>query len=78
MVIKIANQEARILLTQDKDFGELVYRLKKLHFGIILVRLTDQPSIVKAALINRVLYEYGNKLGNAFTVIQKNAIRIRK
>lgn len=67
MVLQIANQEARILLTQDKDFGELVNRFKKVHFGIILVRLADQPSIVKATLINEVLIEHGNKLENAFT-----------
>ena len=34
-----ANEEDRILITRDKDFGELVFRLKKVHSGIILNRL---------------------------------------
>ena len=28
-----------VLLTQDKDFGELVFRLKRAHFGVVLIRL---------------------------------------
>ncbi len=32
-ILSLANEEQRILLTQDKDFGELVYRLK----NVILV-----------------------------------------
>ncbi|RPD41646.1 DUF5615 family PIN-like protein [Chitinophaga barathri] len=77
-VLSIANAEERILLTQDKDFGELVYRLQKVHFGIILIRLGTQPPSQKADFLTRVLLEYGAKLPNAFTVIQPNAIRIRK
>jgi predicted nuclease of predicted toxin-antitoxin system len=77
-VLQIANEEARILLTQDKDFGEMVFRLQKVHLGIILIRLGTTTSIEKARLVNYVLLEYGEKLINAFTVIQVNAIRIRK
>ena len=77
-VLKIANEEGRILLTQDKDFGELVYRLRKVHLGIILIRLGTDTAIEKAKLVNSVLLEHGEKFLNAFTVIQVNAIRIRK
>ena len=37
-VLLAAYDEGRILLTEDKDFGELVYRLKKPSRGIILLR----------------------------------------
>lgn len=77
-VLSIANLEERILLTQDKDFGELVYRLQKVHFGIILIRLGTQPPSQKADLVTRLLLQYAAKLPNAFTVIQPNAVRIRK
>jgi predicted nuclease of predicted toxin-antitoxin system len=77
-VLQIANDEARILLTQDKDFGEMVFRLKKVHLGIILIRLGTNTSAEKARLVNHILLEYGERLENAFTVIQTNAIRIRK
>jgi predicted nuclease of predicted toxin-antitoxin system len=77
-VLQIANEEARVLLTQDKDFGEMVFRLRKVHLGIILIRLGTQTSVEKARLVNYALLEYREKLINAFTVIQINAIRIRK
>jgi predicted nuclease of predicted toxin-antitoxin system len=77
-VLQIANEEDRILLTQDKDFGEMVFRLRKTHLGIILIRLGTNTSAEKARLVNFALLEYGEKLINAFTVIQTNAIRIRK
>lgn len=77
-VLQIANEEGRVLLTQDKDFGEMVFRLKKVHLGIILMRLGINTPIEKAHTVNYTLLEYGEKLVNAFTVIQTNAIRIRK
>lgn len=77
-VLEISNEEDRILLTQDKDFGELVYRLKKVHLGIILIRLGTLTAIEKAKLVSSVVLEHGEKFLNAFTVIQVNAIRIRR
>jgi predicted nuclease of predicted toxin-antitoxin system len=77
-VLLLANEESRILITQDKDFGELVYRLQKAHQGIILIRLGTTPAPEKARLVNYVLLEYDKKLDKAFTVIQANAVRIRK
>ena len=77
-VLQIANEENRILITQDKDFGEMVFRLKRTHLGIILIRLNTTTTFEKASLVNSALVEYGEKLVKAFTVIQTNSIRIRK
>ena len=77
-VLHLANDENRLLLTQDKDFGELVYRMKMVHNGIVLIRLGFSPAPEKARLVNFVLLEYGEKLLKAFTVIQPNAVRIRQ
>jgi predicted nuclease of predicted toxin-antitoxin system len=38
-ILSLANSEKRIVITQDKDFGELVFRLKQAHYGVILIRL---------------------------------------
>ncbi|HVU95660.1 MAG TPA: DUF5615 family PIN-like protein [Puia sp.] len=76
-VLRIANEENRILLTQDKDFGELVYRLMQVHQGVVLIRLGTTPAPEKARIVNYVLLEFGNKLARAFTVIQATAVRIR-
>ena len=38
-VLELANREEAMLLTADKDFGEIVFRLGKLAAGVILLRL---------------------------------------
>jgi predicted nuclease of predicted toxin-antitoxin system len=42
-VLKEANSQSALLLTEDKDFGELVYRLGRVHAGIVLIRLAGLP-----------------------------------
>lgn len=77
-ILSLANTKKRILITQDKDFGELVYRLKQAHYGVILIRLHGYSADVKAEITTSVLLKHKNELAKAFTVIQPNAIRIRK
>lgn len=38
-VLGAAVGDARILITEDKDFGELVYRRRLHHRGVVLVRV---------------------------------------
>jgi predicted nuclease of predicted toxin-antitoxin system len=46
-----AAAERRLLLTSDKDFGELVYRLGKANDGVVLVRLSGLSADMKARLV---------------------------
>ena len=41
-IIRLAALEKRIVITMDKDFGELVYHSGMDHCGILLLRLTDE------------------------------------
>ena len=41
-VLSLAVEDDRILITADKDFGEMVFRERRLHKGIILLRLADE------------------------------------
>lgn len=77
-VLHLSNQEQRVLLTQDKDFGELVFRLRNVHYGVVLVRLPGYTPSDKAALVMKLLLQHQAEITKAFTVIQPNAIRIRK
>lgn len=54
-VLAIANEEKRILLTTDKDFGELVFKEKLVHFGVILLRLKDESVENKKKVLLREL-----------------------
>ena len=77
-ILNLANEHQRILLTQDKDFGELVFRLRNVHYGVVLIRLNGYIPLDKATIIVNVFQLHQDELINAFTVIQPNAIRIRK
>jgi len=78
VVLNLANQEAALLLTNDKDFGELVFRLKRLTSGVILIRLAGLAPIEKAKIVSQVIRQRGEMLPEAFTVITSKTVRIRK
>ncbi|MBL0309488.1 MAG: DUF5615 family PIN-like protein [Bacteroidetes bacterium] len=77
-VLKISNERNDVLIAYDKDFGELVYRLKQLHSGIILVRLSGMKPKEKARIVVQTIREHEVELQGAFTVISKNHVKIRK
>ena len=77
-VLKIANERKEILIAYDKDFGELVYRLKQIHNGIILVRLSGMKPKEKAKMVLDAINAHQTELQGAFTVINKNHVKIRK
>jgi hypothetical protein len=42
-----------LLATADKDFGELVFRQRRVHAGVVLVRLAGLPTAAKADTVAR-------------------------
>jgi len=78
LVLQYANEQNRILMTRDKDFGELVYRDKMVHSGIILNRLHELNANRKSEIVVKVVEYFGEELIGSFTVIQPGKIRIRK
>jgi predicted nuclease of predicted toxin-antitoxin system len=77
-VLREANSRNAFLLTADKDFGELVYRLGRAHAGVVLIRLAGLPAASKADTVAKVLQNHGAELQGAFAVISPGGIRIRK
>lgn len=77
-ILAMANADKRILLTQDKDFGELVFRIKNAHYGVILIRLEGYKPALKAEVVLQIIAKHKDELINSFAVIQPNVIRIRK
>lgn len=77
-VLELANLENRVLLTADKDFGELVFRLNRAHSGVVLIRLAGVSPLEKSQLVVRAFIKYGDGLIDSFTVIQTGLIRSRK
>ncbi len=77
-VIRLANERQAILLTADKDFGELVFRQGRITHGIILVRFHGLSSMKKTAIIASTLKEHQDKLIGSFTVVEPTQIRINR
>ena len=78
IVLAAANREGRVLLTSDKDFGELVFRQHLLTPGVVLIRLAGLPSSDKVRLVTEVVRDREAEMPAAFTVIMARSVRIRR
>ena len=77
-IIRLAVSEGRMIITMDKDFGELVYRRKQAHSGVLLLRMEEATGQEKVAAIAQVLNEYSAQIQKRFCVYQKGILRIRR
>jgi len=77
-VIRRANQESALLLTEDKDFGELVFRNRRIIYGVVLIRMAGLSPQRKAKGVVITIQEHADELEQNFTVITPGAVRIRK
>ena len=76
-ILDLAFKENRILITNDKDFGELIYRKKSPHKGIILLRLGYDTPQKRIQIIEELIERFGEKLKNRFIVASEKGFRIR-
>ena len=76
-VLETASRERIVLLTADKDFGDLVFRLKRLSAGVVLIRLAGLTPDKKASIVTSVISKHSQELVKAFTMITPTGIRIR-
>ncbi|MBN1114991.1 MAG: DUF5615 family PIN-like protein [Oligoflexia bacterium] len=77
-VLELSIKNKAILITEDSDFGELIFSYKKENSGIIYLRYKSPEisGILKA--LNTVITKYGKDLYNKFVVIKKDRVRLRK
>jgi predicted nuclease of predicted toxin-antitoxin system len=76
-VLSIAQREKRILITDDRDFGELIFRLQLPHAGVIFLRLgTYAPLDLKIERLNYVLMHYVDQL-DQFLVVKRQSVRVK-
>jgi predicted nuclease of predicted toxin-antitoxin system len=77
-IIQKAFDESWLLITNDKDFGEKVYRERRAHYGIIFMRLTDERAAGKIEALRRLLESYAEKLPNQFVVVTETRVRFAR
>lgn len=78
IILARANEREALLVTEDKDFGELVFRQRLVHAGVVLLRLSGMSAIAKADAVERALAEHGSELAGSFSVIAPGSLRVRR
>jgi predicted nuclease of predicted toxin-antitoxin system len=71
-----ADAEDRIVVTNDRDFGELIFKGGRSHKGVVFLRLHDErsPSKIRALASLLVNYTEGQLLGQ-FVVVNETQVR---
>ncbi|MCK9304175.1 MAG: DUF5615 family PIN-like protein [Bacteroidales bacterium] len=77
-IIKKAYEENWILITNDKDFGEQVYRDGRLHKGVILLRLKDEAASSKIFVLSQLLQNHKKKVADTFVIATENQVRFAR
>jgi predicted nuclease of predicted toxin-antitoxin system len=77
-VLQQANARSAVLLTADKDFGELIFRQRLVHAGVILLRLAGLANATKAEIVAEVCRDRTVELLGAFSIISPGQVRIRQ
>lgn len=77
-IIQKAFDEDWILITNDKDFGEKVYRERHPHRGVVLLRLEDERASSKIDVIRQLLRDYAEQLPNRFVVVTETRVRFAR
>jgi hypothetical protein len=75
-VLAKAVQENRILITADKDFGDIVFHQGARHCGIILLRLSDETPKNKLQALEELFEKHWDCLANNFVVVADAGIRV--
>jgi predicted nuclease of predicted toxin-antitoxin system len=76
-LVNYAFEENRIIVTNDKDFGFLIYRQMLSSRGVILFRFTQETPSLKVSALEMILSKLANRIVDHFIVASDDKIRIR-
>ena len=77
-MLEDASRRSAILITSDKDFGELVFRQGRVSEGVVLVRLEGLSPEAKAEITSNAIREHGAEMPGNFVVLSPGTLRIRR
>jgi len=78
VVLAESRNSRSVLITADKDFGELVFRRGQASTGVLLIRLLGLRPAMKAAIVSAAIRRHAQELPGAFAVLTPGNIRIRR
>ena len=77
-LLRYAHREQRLLITRDKDFGALVFLMRRQHSGVILLRMNPLTVDAVHQELRRLLKKHTEiELRNRFVVVEPGRYRIR-
>jgi predicted nuclease of predicted toxin-antitoxin system len=74
-IIRKAFAENWILVTNDKGFGEKVYRERYPHKGVVLLRLEDERPGNQIKIMRRLIERYAGQLTGRFVTVTETRVR---
>jgi predicted nuclease of predicted toxin-antitoxin system len=75
-VIAMAAQENRVLLTEDKDFGQLVYAGSGRTQGVVFIRYPSSARTQVGSAVVDLVGKMGSGLRGRFVVVQPGRARV--
>jgi predicted nuclease of predicted toxin-antitoxin system len=76
-ILERAYKDGRIVITEDKDFGEMLFRLHRRSMGIMLLRFRADERHLRNSRLLDVLKNKETLLAGNFIVITRDKTRIR-
>lgn len=76
-VLRRACDQDRVLLTEDKDFGDLVFRSRMAAPGVVLLRLAPENGPAKWLRLKAAIAEFGDRIPGRYIVIEARRFRSR-
>lgn len=77
-ILARANREDRVIVTNDLDFGELVFRRRLAAFGVVLFRIQTQNLPEKVKRVQNCWRQVAEHLPRSFVIVTNDRIRVRK
>ena len=74
-LLALAYRDSWILITNDRDFGELIFREGRPHRGVIFLRLDDERAANKILVLGQLLTAYESQLPGQFVVVTETHVR---
>lgn len=74
-LLEKACSEDWILITNDKDFGERIFRDRRPHRGVVFLRLQDERAASKISVIKKLLKRFDQQLVDSFVVVTETQVR---
>ena len=74
--MEMALTEGRLLLTEDKNFGQLAYATTQLHSGVLLLRWRSKERTKLPQIVVDLVAKRGDRLVGRFIVVEPGRVRL--